>query len=268
MSRIKGAFKSTKKPLIIAFTVAGDPDPERSASIAKTIVSSGADILEFGVPFSDPLADGPVIQRADVRALRAGTNPGTVFGIVREVRKVSDLPIVLLTYYNSVYRRGLEKFYRDAAQAGVDGILIADMPVEESDDAVSAAKTAGIDPIFMISETTSEDRLVKILDRAGGFLYLVSRLGVTGARKDLSPGIVSLISRVRSRTKMPIAVGFGISSPEHVRVLSKAGADAAIVGSAIVACIEEHIGTVPEMEDALREYISSMRNATLIQPDT
>jgi tryptophan synthase alpha chain len=268
MSRIEGAFESAKKPLIIAFTVAGDPDPERSASIAKVIVSSGADILEFGVPFSDPLADGPVIQRADVRSLKAGTNPGKVFGIVREVRKVSDLPIVLLTYYNSVYRRGLGRFYQEAAQAGVDGILIADMPVEESDEAVSAAKTAGIDPIFMISETTSEERLVKILERAGGFLYLVSRLGVTGARKDLSPGIVSLISRVRTRTTMPIAVGFGISSPEHVRVLSAAGADAVIVGSAIVACIEEHIGTDQEIEGALREYIGSLCNAVLIQPGT
>jgi tryptophan synthase alpha chain len=193
MSRIERAFKSANKPLVIAFTVAGDPDPARSAAIAKTIVASGADILEFGVPFSDPLADGPVIQRADVRSLRAGTNPGKVFEIVREVRKVSDLPIVLLAYYNSVYRRGLEKFYREAAHAGVDGILIADMPVEESEEAVTAAKMAGIDPIFMISETTADDRLTKILDRAGGFLYLVSRLGVTGARKDLSPGIVSLI---------------------------------------------------------------------------
>jgi tryptophan synthase alpha chain len=264
MSRIERAFKSAEKPLIIAFTVAGDPDPVTSAAIAKTIVSSGADILEFGVPFSDPLADGPVIQRADVRSLGAGTNPGRVFEIVREVRKVSDIPVVLLTYYNSVYRRGLGNFYQEAARAGVDGILVADMPVEESEDVVSAANKAGIDPIFMVSETTSEERLGKILERAGGFLYLVSRLGVTGARKELSPGIISLISRVKNRTAMPIAVGFGISSPEHVRVLSAAGADAVIVGSAIVACIEEHIGTVPEMENALREYIGSMRNATLI----
>jgi tryptophan synthase alpha chain len=261
VTRIEQAFKSTKRPLIVAFTVAGDPDPQTAVSIAKTIVSSGADIIEFGVPFSDPLADGPVIQRADVRSLQSGTNPDKVFRIVTEVRKVTEVPVVLLTYYNTVYRRGIVRFYEEAAHAGVDGILIADMPVEESDAAVTAARNAGIDPIFMVSETTSEDRLGTMLDRAGGFLYLVSRLGVTGARKDLSTGIVSLISRVRKRTRMPIAVGFGISSPEHVTALSAAGADAVIVGSAIVARIEEHLGDRAGMEEALGEYIGSLRKA-------
>jgi tryptophan synthase alpha chain len=261
VTRIEQAFQSAKRPLVVAFTVAGDPDPETSVAIAKTIVASGADIIEFGVPFSDPLADGPVIQRADVRSLQSGTNPDKVFGIVTEVRKVTEAPVVLLTYYNTVYRRGIARFYEEAGRAGVDGILIADMPVEESDGAVLAARDAGIDPIFMVSETTSEERLGIILERAGGFLYLVSRLGVTGARKDLSPGIVSLIARVRKRTLMPIAVGFGISSPEHVRTLSASGADAAIVGSAIVALIEEHVGDTAGMEEALREYVGSLRDA-------
>ena len=259
MSRIENTFKSAKKPLLIAFTVAGDPDRETSVAIARTLIASGADILEFGVPFSDPLADGPVIQRADARSLEAGTNPGRVFEIVKEVREGSDIPIVLLTYYNSVYRRGLNNFYREAASAGADAILVADMPVEESGDAVSAARDAGIDPIFMVSETTSDARLDEIIRRAGGFLYLVSRLGVTGARKDLSSGIASLLSKVKSRTTMPVAVGFGISSPGHVRVLSDAGADAVIVGSAIVACVEDHIGRPREMLDALGTYIGSMR---------
>jgi len=261
MTRIEHVFKSAKRPLVVAFTVAGDPDPVTSVSIAKTIVASGADIIEFGVPFSDPLADGPVIQRADVRSLHSGTNPESVFVIVSEVRKVTEVPIVLLTYYNIVYLRGIARFYQEAARAGVDGILIADMPVEESDSAVLAARNAGIDPIFMVSETTSEDRLGEILKHAGGFLYLVSRLGVTGARKDLSPGIASLIARVRRQTKLPIAVGFGISSPEHVAALSAGGADAVIVGSAIVARIEEHLGNSAGMEEAIREYIGSLCNA-------
>jgi len=265
VTRIETAFKSAKRPLVVAFTVAGDPDPETSVTIAKIIARSGADILELGVPFSDPLGDGPVIQRADIRALKAGTNPARVFEIIKEVRKVSEIPVVLLAYYNSVYHGGLRNFYQEAACAGADGILIADMPVEESADAVCAAHDCGIDQIFMVSETTSADRLEEITRRAGGFLYLVSRLGVTGIRKDLSPGIMSLISDVRNQTTMPIAVGFGISSPEHVRTLAAAGADAVIVGSAIVACVEEHLGSLGGIQDALGEYIGSLRNATLIQ---
>ena len=262
MSRIEDTFRSANRPLIISFIVAGDPDPDTSVMIARFLIASGADILELGVPFSDPLADGPVIQRAGIRALEAGTNPDRVFEIVRQIRKVSDVPVVLLAYYNSVYRRGICKFYQDAALAGVDGILIADMPVEESDDAVIASGDAGIDQVFMVSETTSGDRLKRITGSAGGFIYLVSRLGITGIRKDLPTGIRSLISNVRKETKIPIAVGFGVSTPEHVRSLTLAGADAVIVGSAIVACIEEYLGNIPKMEKSLREYIGLMRNAT------
>lgn len=265
MSRISDTFRSAKRPLIIAFTVAGDPDPETSVKIAESLVVSGADILELGVPFSDPVADGPVIQRAGIRALAAGTNPDRVFEMVMNIRRNSDVPIVLLTYYNSVYRRGIRKFYQDAKYAGVDGLLVADMPVEESDDVVAAAQDAGIDQIFMVSETTSLDRLEKIIGRAGGFLYLVSRLGVTGIRKNLPAGIDTLISKVRKQTAMPIAVGFGISSPEHVRFISSAGADAVIVGSVIVGSIEDHIGDFQEMQDEISECVSSMRDATIPQ---
>jgi tryptophan synthase alpha chain len=263
MSRITETFESAGRPLFIAFTVAGDPDMERSLVAADALVASGADILELGVPFSDPVADGPVIQRADIRALDSGTSPDTVFEIVRHIRHSSSIPIVLLTYYNSVFHRGIGKFFRDAADSGVDGILIADMPVEESDEVADVAGCVGIDLIFMVSENTSPERLEKIISRAGGFLYLVSHFGVTGILKDLPTGIEDFIRKVREKTSMPIAVGFGISSPDHAVALYSAGADAAIAGSAIVRFVEEYRDDPVELRDALITYAASMRRATM-----
>lgn len=261
MSRISEIFEKAKKPLFIAFTVAGDPDPQRSVAVARTLIDAGADILEFGVPFSDPVADGPTIQRADERALSAGINPDLVFGIVREVRAYSKIPIVLLTYYNIVYRRGVETFCRQASEAGVDGILVADLPVEESEGMCTAARRYGIDAIFLVAPTTSTERLKRIEESATGFLYLVSLLGVTGARDQISASAAELIARVREETTLPLAVGFGISQPEHIRALSSAGADAAIVGSAIVDIIEENLGDDVAMMRELHRYVRAMRGA-------
>jgi len=261
MSRIGDAFKSAGRPLFIVFTVAGDPDIERSVAAARALIEGGADIIELGVPFSDPVADGPTIQRADSRALGAGATPAMVFEIVRRIRLFSKVPVVLLTYYNVVHHRGIAGFYRDAGGAGVDGILIADMPVEESGPVVKVAAETGIDQIFMVCETTSPERLERILKNAQGFLYLVSHLGVTGVLAALPPGASAFIRSVREKTSMPLAVGFGIATPAHAAGIVKAGADAVIAGSAIVAIIEENMDDPVCMGKALENYAISMRAA-------
>jgi len=225
MGRIEGVFSGRKKPAFIGFTVAGDPDKETCIRAAMALIDGGTEILELGVPFSDPVADGPTIQKADERALTAGTTVDTVFAIVRELRKKTDVPIVFLVYYNMVYHRGVDRFYREAHEAGVDGILIADMPVEESDDVYETALRYGIDPIFLVTQTTTDERIKKIAARAHGYLYLVAVLGVTGVRDTVSSGAIDLLHRVRNHTKIPLALGFGISTPDHAKVCSAAGAD-------------------------------------------
>ncbi|MDD1672815.1 MAG: tryptophan synthase subunit alpha, partial [Methanomicrobiales archaeon] len=242
MSRLESVFSGRRPPAFIAFLVAGDPDRNTSAALARSIIDAGADVLELGMPFSDPIADGPTIQKADDRALASGMTPDHLFGMIREIRTYSAIPLVILTYYNIVYSRGIDRFYQEAAASGLDAILIVDLPPEESDEAVHAAGKNGIDQIFLVSETTSDERLEMILSRAGGFLYLVSTLGVTGARQELSPNIVTLLTRVKQGTDLPVAVGFGISRPEQVESLIRAGADAVIVGSAIVQHIEMNLG--------------------------
>ena len=187
------------------------------------LIEGGTDILELGVPFSDPVADGPTIQKADERALAAGTTIDTVFEIVRELRKKTDVPIVFLAYYNMIYHRGVDRFYQDAHEAGVDGILIADMPVEESDDIYETALRYRIDPIFLITQTTSDERIKKIAARAHGYLYLVAVLGVTGVRDTVSSGALELLQRVRKHTTIPLALGFGISTPRPGENLCRGG---------------------------------------------
>ena len=261
MGRIEKAFAAVKKPAFIGFTVAGDPDKTTCIRIARALIAGGTDILELGVPFSDPVADGLTIQKADERALGAGTTPSTVFEIVREIRKESDVPIVFLTYYNIVYRRGIERFYRDAQDAGVDGILIADMPVEESEEVCEVAARCSIDPIFLITQTTSDERIKKIAQKARGYLYLVAVLGVTGVREQVTEGAIDLVRRVRMHTPLPLALGFGISTPAHVRTCARAGADGVIVGSAIVEIVEKNLGKPDTMERDLKVYLSQMKKA-------
>jgi tryptophan synthase alpha chain len=261
MGRIESVFAKKGKTAFIGFTVAGDPDKETSVWIAKALIDGGTDILEFGVPFSDPVADGPTIQRADDRALAAGTTPDIIFAIVREVRAYSEVPIVFLTYYNTIYRRGIDRFYREAHEAGVDGILVADMPVEESDEVAATAQKYGIDPIFLVTQTTTGDRMDTIVRRARGYLYLVSVLGVTGARKTVAPEALALLHRVREHTNLPLAIGFGISTPDHVKTCRDAGADGVIVGSAIVDIVEKNLGDTAAMEKELRDYVAGMKNA-------
>jgi tryptophan synthase alpha chain len=259
MSRIADTFRGAEGPLFIGYTVAGDPDPSASIRIAETVLDAGADILELGVPFSDPVADGPVIQRGGIRALQAGTTPAGVFGMVREIRKRSEKPIVLLTYYNPVFRMGPDRFYREAAAAGVDGILAVDLPLEEADRARESAREHDLDQILLAAPTTGDPRLARIVDAASGFLYLVSRAGVTGTRDDLPGDLRGLIGRVKARGSIPVAVGFGISHPDHVRACAAAGADAVIVGSGIVGLVERHLADPPAMHEVIRAYIRRMK---------
>lgn len=259
MARISETFQKLKRPAFIGFTVAGDPDRQTCIRAAKALINGGTDILELGIPFSDPVADGPTIQKADERSLAAGTTTDTVFDIVRELRKSTQVPIVFLTYYNTVYHRGIDRFYREAHEAGVDGILIADMPVEESDEVYKAAIRHEIDPIFLITQTTSDERIKKIVARSQGYLYLVAVLGVTGVRENVSTGALGLLQRVRKHTDLPLALGFGISTPGHAKTCAEAGADGVIVGSAIVDIIERNLGNPDMTERDLRTYITRMK---------
>jgi tryptophan synthase alpha chain len=261
MGRIDSAFSGRKKPAFIGFTVAGDPDKETCIRAAMALIDGGTDILELGVPFSDPVADGPTIQKADERALAAGTKVDTIFEIVRELRKKTDVPIVFLAYYNMVYHRGIDRFYHEAHKAGVDGILIADMPVEESDDVYETARRYGIDPIFLITRTTSDERIKKIASRAHGYLYLVAVLGVTGVRDTVSSGAIDLLKRVRKHTTIPLALGFGISVPDHAKICADGGADGVIVGSAIVDIIARDLGNPDKMTQDLKAYVAQMKKA-------
>ena len=261
MGRIAGVFHERGTTALIGFTVAGDPDKDTCVRIARALIHAGTDILELGVPFSDPVADGPTIQRADDRALAAGTTPDTVFAIVRELRQQSDVPIVLLAYFNTVFRRGTERFYRDARAAGVDGILIADMPIEESGEVLEAAERNAIDQILLVARTTGDERLRTIAANAGGFLYLVSVLGVTGARSGVPQAAFDLVRRVKAVTDLPVALGFGISTPDQVASCAAHGADGVIVGSAIVDIIERTITNPDAMEHELADFIARMKQA-------
>ncbi|WP_298669736.1 tryptophan synthase subunit alpha [uncultured Methanofollis sp.] len=261
MSRIDALFSGLERPACIAYLAGGDPDPETSLAAVRAVVDAGADIIEIGVPFTDPIADGPTIRRADNRALAAGTTPDRIFELVRAVRAGTAVPIVLMTAYNIVYVRGVDRFYREAAEAGADGVIIPDMPPEESEDAVAAAGRYGLDQIFLVAPNTPEERLDLVLEHAGGFLYLVSVQGVTGARSGLPHGMEERIAALRSRTDLPIAVGFGISGPEQVRALAAAGADGVIVGSAIVAIVEKHLGDRDAMCAELKEFVAGLCGA-------
>ena len=258
------SLKNKKEGALVCFIVIGDPDYETSLKIAKTIVNAGADILELGLPFSDPIADGPSIQAADIRALNNGMNTDKVFEYIKELRKFTDVPIGLLSYYNLIYQYGMQKFYEKAFIMGVNSILVADMPIEESDSAVAHSEKNKIDTAFMISPITGNKRIKEITDKVTGFIYAVSRLGITGARRDLEKSTLNFIRRIRQFTNKPICVGFGISRPQHVRDIIKAGADGAIVGSAIVDIIARNLQNKDKMLKEIKIYVNQLKSATRI----
>ena len=261
MSRIEQRFadvRGSKRTGLVTYVTAGDPDVARSADILRRLDRAGADVLEVGVPFSDPLADGPVIQRATERALAAGTTLERVLAMIAGVRADISAPVVIFSYANPILRMGLDHFVREAQKAGVDGVLTLDMPPEEGEAFRTAFAGAGIDTIFMLSPTTTVDRIRKASALGSGFLYGISRLGVTGVRETVDDSARERAERVKAETAMPLALGFGLSRPEHVKAVGQ-WADAAVVGSALVKVIAEH-GQAPGLLDEVEGYVRWLRN--------
>jgi len=241
-TRIHSLFerlKGERRAALIAYVTAGDPTPERTPGIVAALERGGVDLIELGVPFSEPIADGPVIQRGAERALRAGTNVVKVLEIARKIREHSEIPILLFTYLNPVLRYGLEKLAADAKAAGIDGCLLTDLSVEEAESYMGAMRSAGLDTVFLAAPTSTDARLKLVAKYSTGFVYLVSRTGVTGERSALSEALAPLIERTRAVTALPLAAGFGISTPEQAGVVAKM-ADGVVVGSAIVRLIEKN----------------------------
>ncbi len=266
MKSIKQVFQNNQANghgCLIGYVMAGDPTPDATVKIADALIRGGVDILELGLPFSDPIADGPTIQAASLRALNAGTTPLKVLEIAKEIKAKHDIPIVIMTYYNPVYRIGLEKFLNTAKANQVNGFIVPDLPVEEADDFKKAADAHGLDTIFLAAPSTSNERLPKIVAASSGFLYLVSRFGVTGAKSSIEDSTLQLIQRVQPFTegKIALAVGFGISKPEHVQRVIKAGADGAIVGSAFINIIQGSKDTTA-MLDELQATAKALKIAT------
>jgi tryptophan synthase alpha chain len=243
---------------LVTYVTAGDPDASRSAEILTALGRAGADVIEVGIPFSDPLADGPVIQRATERALAAGMTLRGALDMIARVRGTLSVPIVLFTYANPVLRMDARAFARSAADAGVDGVLILDYPIEESGPLRQPLIDAGLDPIFLISPTTTDARIRAAAELGRGFLYVISRLGVTGARDALAPDAAALVQRVRSLTELPVALGFGISNPDQVAAACQV-ADAAVVGSALVQVIAEH-GGAADLPARVESYVRWLKS--------
>ena len=261
MNRLASTFariRGNGHPGLVTYVTAGDPDLERSARILEAVDRGGADVLEVGVPFSDPLADGPVIQRATERALAAGATLPKVLDMVERTRGLVRAPIVIFSYANPILRMGADAFAERAARAGVDGVLMLDLPIEEADDFREMMARRGIDTIFLLSPTTTDARIRKAAALGRGFLYAISRLGVTGARHEVATGAREIVQRIRAATDLPIALGFGISKPEHVREVAR-WADAAVVGSALVNVIAE-AGTSPDLTARVEEYVRWLKS--------
>jgi tryptophan synthase alpha chain len=242
---------------LIIYLMAGDPDPERTLEYLLAAAEGGADLIELGVPFSDPVADGPTIQAAGIRALAAGTTPQHVFELVRKFRGQSGIPLVLMGYYNPIFRLGEAEFIARSVEAGADGLIVPDLPLEEAGPVLEVAWAHDTSLILLATPESGDERIRRIAQKTRGFLYLVARYGTTGAREKLAEETGPLISRVRSLTELPLAVGFGLSRPEHVRAVIQAGADGAVVGSKVVA--EIALGVKPK---ALEELIRRLKKGT------
>ena len=256
MSRIAATFARLQQEGrrgLVTYITAGDPDLPRTEGILKALDRAGADVLEIGVPFSDPLADGPVIQRATERALAAGTTLALVLDMLARLRGAITAPIVIFSYANPIMRFGSEAFAAAAQAAGVDGVLVLDLPIEEAGEFRTLMASKGIDTILLLSPTTSDSRLREAATLGSGFLYAISRLGVTGARDAVADGAEAMVRRIRAVSDLPVALGFGISKPEHVREVGR-WADAAVVGSALVSVIAEN-GAGADLDTRVEEYV-------------
>lgn len=259
MTRIGCLFdrlKRENRKALIAYLTAGDPNPDRTPALVAALERGGADLIELGVPFSDPIADGPVIQRAGQRALKAGTSLHSVLEIARRIRTTSEVPLLLFTYLNPVVRYGLERLAADAAAAGIDGCLLTDASVEEAEAYAAAMHRHNLDTVFLAAPTSTERRLELVARYSTGFIYLVSRTGVTGVQDSLSASVAPLIRNMRAVTNLPLAVGFGVSRAEHVAELGR-HVEGVVVGSAIVRVIEQKNG--PDLERHLEDFARSLK---------
>jgi tryptophan synthase alpha chain len=261
----KWGSKPALKPGLVIYLTVGDPDLATTREIALAAIDAGADVLELGVPFSDPVADGPVIQRATERALARGTRLTDVLGLAAELRRLRPAPgLVIFSYFNPILHLGLERFCQQAAQAGVDGVLATDLTVEEAGEYLERVRRAGLKPIFLAAPTSTDARLERIGQVSEGFVYAISRTGITGKREDLDADARLLVARLRRYTRLPIAVGFGISRAEHVATVGEF-ADAAVIGSAIVSLIEESQELAPGTAPArVADFIQGLRPAAAV----
>ncbi|MBO4506810.1 MAG: tryptophan synthase subunit alpha [Lachnospiraceae bacterium] len=254
MSKIKNAFANGKA--FVAFVTCGDPDLETTEAIVKSMADNGADLIELGIPFSDPTAEGPVIQGASLRALNSGTTTDKIFDLVAKIRAYTDIPMVFMTYANVIFSYGAERFMEKASKLGIDGLILPDIPFEEKEEFDAICDKYGLDLISMIAPTSGQ-RISMIAKQAKGFIYLVSSLGVTGMRSNITTDIGSMVKIIKETTDVPVAVGFGISTPEQARAMY-AVADGAIVGSAIVKIVEKY---GRDAAGPVGEYVRSMKDA-------
>ena len=268
MSAIAAKFSELRRKsegALIGYVMAGDPTPKHTPKIVDALVAGGADIIELGIPFSDPIADGPTLQRAAARALDAGTRPKKVLDLARDIGTAHDVPIVLMTYYNIIYRAGVEAFFGASEKSGVDGIIAPDLPIEDATAYLEIAKLHGLDTIFLAAPSTSKARLEKLLSASSGFLYLVSANAVTGARQTLQRESIALIQQTAStvRGRLPLAVGFGLALPSHVKRVIDNGADAAIVGSKFAQIVERNLKHTDQMLKEVCHCAQTLKRGTL-----
>lgn len=259
IDRLFAELKKRRRKALIVYIAAGDPSLGETEKLIIELEKSGVDLVEIGVPFSDPLADGPTIQRASQRALRGGVNLRSVLKMVRLVRKKTEIPLVFMTYYNPVYRYGVEKFVRDSKAAGADGVIIPDLPPEEAGEIFRVSKLENFATIFLAAPTSTRSRLKNIASRSTGFIYYVSLTGTTGARKKLPADIVAHVRALKNITKKPVCVGFGISLPAQARRISRL-ADGVIVGSAVIKVIEKNIGG-KHLRKSVARFVKTLERA-------
>ena len=262
ISRTFARLEAERARGLIAYLTAGDPSPDRTVGLVLALERGGADILELGVPFSDPIADGPIIQRASERALRESTSVATVLQLVRELREHSEIPVVVFSYLNPILRYGFQRFADDAARSGVDGCLLTDLNIEEAGSYVAAMRARGLDCVFLVTQTTPSGRIGEIARHCSGFLYLVSRAGVTGEQKSISQEAIPLVKRTRDKTSLPLALGFGLSKREHMQDVAP-HAEGAVVGSAFMRVVEEH-GSSTGLESRLEAMAADFKRGLVL----
>lgn len=261
MKTYKQIFSELDRAALIPFFVIGDPDYDTSLAVIKAAIDAGADVLELGIPFSDPIADGPTIQKADIRSMAAGMNVAKALELIRQIKQYKDIPIGLLMYYNLIYQYGTQKFFSDFHEAGVNSVLVADLSIDDGDEIISPAVSAGLDTVFMVTPNTETERMKLIASKTTGFIYTVSVLGVTGSRDRLSGAVGELVGKLKKLTNVPVCVGFGISKPEHAAAVAGAGADGVIIGSKIVGLIESNLGNREALIADISAFLTQIKAA-------